>query len=138
MYLDTIPQKNIQMSHNADMAEEQTSDFWYRIIDLTEDMTPKERVDHIMGVCDVEQGTVSRWKTGPKLPGRKNLRTLCHHFKVNMDWLELGVGDPYIARDDDPFIRYIRKYLGRLSDDDKDELRANVRYKVLRNHQKPS
>ena len=129
---------NIQMSDNSDMRKEKTSDFWYRIIDLTEGMESSERVDHIKDVCGVEQGTVSRWKTGPKLPGRSNLRILCHHFKVNMDWLELGVGDPYIARDDDPFIKYMRKYLGRLSDDDKDELQANVRYKALRNRQKPS
>ncbi len=120
------------------MKEEQTSDFWYRIIDLTEGMTPKDRVDHIKDICDVEQGTVSRWKTGPKLPGRKNLRKLCHHFKVNVDWLESGVGDPYIAKDDDPFIQSMRKYAGRLSDDDKDEIQASVRYKALRNRQKPS
>jgi SOS-response transcriptional repressor LexA len=73
----------------------------------------ERRMKEVAGKLGVSQTAASKWRDGKSAPGADGIAALCKHFKVSLEWLLFGTGDPAPKPNDEPIDLGITVALGR-------------------------
>jgi transcriptional regulator with XRE-family HTH domain len=77
----------------------------------------------------LKHSVVSQWEVGITPLNEKNVKLICHIFKVNEDWLRYGSGEIFNPKDD-PILQEIMELLEKMDEPERQVVLNYVRWYV--------
>ena len=77
----------------------------------------------------LKQSIVSKWEVGITPLNEKNIKLICHIFRVNEDWLRHGIGEVFNP-EDDPILQEIMELVEKMDEPERMVVLNYVRWYV--------